>query len=177
MDRIVTSRLDLVASTLLLLEAELESNHELASMLGARVPDGWPPGEYDQSAMKFFRDRIIENPDAMGWLNWYALWRLEDSKASVLVGGGGFMGPPDTNGIVEIGYSVVPAYEGRGFATEIVRALVEFASSDPRVTRIIAHTSPQNIGSTKVLERIGFSPIGPGAEDGMVRFERRSKPI
>jgi [ribosomal protein S5]-alanine N-acetyltransferase len=175
LDRITTSRLDLVASTVALLEAELESNQKLSAMLDVNVPDGWPPGEYDPPAIKFFRDRLTENPSAAGWFGWYAILRARDNAPGILVGSGGFMGPPDTAGVVEIGYSVVKSYEGRGYATEIARALVDLASSDVRVKLIIAHANPQNVGSVRVLERAGFSAPGPANEHGMVRFERLCK--
>jgi len=45
MKKISTARIDLVAQTLPLVDAELQSNARLGLFLGARVPDGWPPGE------------------------------------------------------------------------------------------------------------------------------------
>jgi RimJ/RimL family protein N-acetyltransferase len=71
---------------------------------------------------------------------------------------------------VEIGYSVLPEFEGRGFATEVVRALVSRACSEPRVVRVIAHARPDNLGSIRVLERCGLSRVGPGGEPGTVQY-------
>jgi [ribosomal protein S5]-alanine N-acetyltransferase len=174
MDRIATLRLEVVPATVVLLDAELESNDKLASLLNAHVPDGWPPGEYDEPAIKYFRDRLIEHPDTIGWNAWYALLRPPVGGLQILVGAGGFFGPPDRDGMVEIGYSIVPAYEGRGLATELVRALVHHAFSDARVKRIIAHTTEENIGSVKVLERTGFAIVGPGRDPGAVEYGQRS---
>jgi hypothetical protein len=47
MHHLITPRLDLIPATLELLHAELESPGRLASEIGALVPEGWPPGEYD----------------------------------------------------------------------------------------------------------------------------------
>jgi [ribosomal protein S5]-alanine N-acetyltransferase len=172
METIKTERLDLVASTASTLEAELESNRKLAGLLDAEVPDGWPPGEYDTHAIRFFLDLLQKNPDAAGWFGWYALLRVGINGRRVLVGAGGYFGPPGAEGVIEIGYSIVPAFERRGLATEMVGALVRNGFAHPGVKRIIAHTTPANAGSLKVLEKTGFVYAGPGRDDGTVQYER-----
>jgi len=167
-----TERLDLIAAALVHIEAELESPQRLAGLLNARVPEGWPPGEYDRPAIEFFRNCLIENPGAEGWYGWYAIERPTGGGQATLLGAGGYFGPPDADGVVEIGYSILPAFGGRGFATELVRALVARAFSTGGIRRVIAHTHPGNVGSVKVLERSGFVPAGPGREPGTVRFIR-----
>jgi len=170
LERIKTLRLELVASTAEMLEAELESNQKLSSMLDVHVPEGWPPGEYDTSAIEHFCDCLVKSPEATGWYGWYALLRSAEDRPWILVGSGGFFGPPNNEGVIEIGYSVVPAYERRGFATEMVNALVRHAFSNDRVKCIIAHTTQDNVGSVKVLERTGFALVGPGHDPGTVKY-------
>lgn len=170
MQTIRTRRLDLVPATLALVEADLRSPEALARLLGAEVPAGWPPGEYDRSAMEFFRDRLSENPDAVGWYGWYAVRRPVELCGPVLVGSGGYLGPPDADGVAEIGFSIVPEYRALGLASEIVQALVARAFSMPEVDRVIAHTTPANLGSIGVLRRCGFGLVGQGSEHGTVRF-------
>jgi ribosomal-protein-alanine N-acetyltransferase len=165
-----TGRLDLVAATSAHLEAELVSPARLGSLLGANVPEGWPPGEYDRPAVEFFLARLTENPGAEGWYGWYAIERAADGRPATLVGAGGYFGPPGDDGTVEIGYSILPDFRGRGFATELVQALIARAFATPGVGRVIAHAFPENIGSAKVLERTGFVPAGPGREPGTVRY-------
>jgi len=96
--------------------------------------------------------------------------RAEDGREAVLVGAGGFFGRPSGDGVAEIGYSVVPGFRGRGLATELTAALMEFALETPGVARLIAHTTPDNVGSIKVLERCGFDAAGAGEEPGTIRF-------
>ncbi len=153
-------RLDLVPATAMLLSSELESIDGFGTLLGADVPEGWPPGQYDRGAITFFRDRVNEDPNAAGWYSWYALLRADEKRGRTLVGAGGYFGPPNPNGILEIGYSIVPSYEGQGYATELVRALVEHGFADSRVRRIIAHTTKDNPGSVRVLEHAGFTCMG-----------------
>jgi len=170
MQSIRTRRLDLIPPTLVLVEADIQSPEALARHLGAAVPTGWPPGEYDRSAMEFLRDRLSENPGAVGWSGWYAVYRQGEPHRPVLIGSGGYFGPPGSDGVVEIGYSIVPEYRALGFATELVQALVSQAFSKPEIARVIAHTTPTNHGSVRVLERCGFSLVGPGSEAGTVQY-------
>jgi [ribosomal protein S5]-alanine N-acetyltransferase len=60
----------------------------------------------------------------------------------------------------EIGYSVVRAHRGCGFATEAVAALVEEGFRRTRVQRIRAYCLPENLPSRAVLRRNGFEDGG-----------------
>jgi RimJ/RimL family protein N-acetyltransferase len=167
-----TDRLLLIAATLDHLCAEIEAPAKLASMLGIDVPSGWPPGEYDRSAQEFFRDRMEElGPTGAGWYSWYVLLRKEVSPTAMLIGAAGYAGPPDGAGEIEIGYSILPAWRGQGFATEAVRALVERAFLDTNVLRIVARTTARNPASCNVLLRAGFHPAASPGEAGTLRFE------
>ncbi len=171
-----TRRLDLIAATLDLVDAELKSHAALQDLLGADVPEDWPPGEYDRNAQEFLRTQLASGgPSRVGWLGWYAVTRDSDGRRDALVAGAGFLGPP-AEGRVEIGYSVVPAARGRGYATEIVRALVAFAFGHPGVDEVVAHTSDENVASTHILLRCGFSRVGPGAASGSVKYRARRPP-
>ena len=63
--RLSTNRLELVSATFDHVCAELESAQRLASLLKAHVKPGWPPGEYDRDAQRFFRDRLKEGGAAV----------------------------------------------------------------------------------------------------------------
>jgi [ribosomal protein S5]-alanine N-acetyltransferase len=101
-------------------------------------------------------------------------WRLGfgviDRETRTVIGAASFKGPPDTNGTVEIAYGIVPSFEGRGYATEAARALIDFAQSDDKVRQIIAHTMPEANASTRVLKKCGFTFAGEviDPEDGLV---------
>ncbi len=168
-----TKRLELVAATLRHVEAELEGPGALAALLGVPVPDGWPPGEYDRSALEYFREQLKAAPEAVGWYGWYAITRGVDRPS--LVAAAGYLGPP-RDGLVEIGYSVVPDARGRGYAREIVSALVAQAFEQPEVGEVIAHTTDENMASRRVLLACGFEDVGPGAEARSLRFRVKRVP-
>jgi len=168
-----SDRLSLIASTLAHVRTELESPAELTTLLGAVVSTEWPTGEYDRDAMEFFRERLEEGgAEVEGWYGWYAVRPADSESPRALVGAGGYFGPPDKEGTVEIGYSVLPEWQRRGYASEIVRMLVEHAFMFPSVERIIAHTTEENPASIAVLLRSGFQAAGRGQEAGTLRFER-----
>jgi len=99
--------------------------------------------------------------------------RARDTGA--LIGGCGFKGPPDADGIVEITYGVDAAHQKRGYATEAAQALIAFAFGSSFVRVVRAHTRTGNIASERVLEKCGFERIGEviEPEDGLVwRWER-----
>src|ERR1051325_108013 len=165
-------RLILIAATLAHVRAELESPEQLAILLGAVVSTEWPTGEYDRDAIEFFRARMEEGGEEVaGWYIWYAV-RISDLEGPrALVGAAGYFGPPDAEGTVEIGYSVLPEWQRRGYASEIVQVLVEHAFTFARVERVIAHTTEANPASIAVLLRCGFEAAGTGRESGSLRFE------
>lgn len=166
-----TQNLDMVSATLELLDSELQSSSDLEFLLSAKVPFDWPPGEYDRPAIEFFRSCLAENPAASGWYTWYAILRESKGNPAILVAAGGFFGPPGENKTVEIGYSVVSGYRSKGFAKEIVTALVAYAFSNSDAVCVIAHTNKENTASVKALERCGFSLDGNGEEPETVRYK------
>lgn len=75
-----------------------------------------------------------------------------------LIGTCGFNGFNKRKGV--IGYDINPAFWNRGFATEAVKAIVEFGMYELLIHRIEAYTSVGNVGSEKVLLKIGFEREG-----------------
>jgi RimJ/RimL family protein N-acetyltransferase len=170
--QIITQRLTMIAATLEHIITELESPAQLSPLLDAEVSSAWPPGEYDRDAMEFFRARFEEGgKEVEGWYGWYAVRAADGQSPRALIGAGGYLGPPSPEGMVEIGYSVLPEWRRMGYATEIAEALVAHASSLAYVTNIIAHTAESNAASIGVLKRCGFEAAGTGAEAGTLRFE------
>jgi RimJ/RimL family protein N-acetyltransferase len=89
-------------------------------------------------------------------------WQVIERASGLLVGGVGFKGAPDDDGVVEIGYGLSPAARGRGLATEAVTALVEHARSRG-VRAVRAEVDAANEPSMRVLERTGFAQVEDSA--------------
>lgn len=167
--QLTTKRLELRPATVEHIIAELRSNEELAIQLRVDVPRGWPPGQYDRSAQEYFRDRLHEDgKNNPGWYSWYAVTRAEPAT---VIAAGGYIGPPNEEGEVEIGFSVVPEWRRQGYAAELTTALIEHAFADRRVVKIIAHAAAANNESRSVLLRCGFNETDGVNDDGDTRFE------
>lgn len=165
--RILTPRLELVLATPAVLQADLDGPDALGRALGAAVPvPGWPPGEWDADAIRWMLGVLEENPGPGHWGAWYYL-RREDR---LLVGAGGYKGPPDGTGTVEIGYSVVESVQRQGYATEAAAGLVAAAFADPRVRRVAAETLPHLEPSLGVMRKLGLQPADDPSEPGVVRY-------
>lgn len=169
MRSIVTSRLDLVPATYEHCVAEIEDIDRFAAMLHVRVPVDWPPPLNDEQSQQFFLVFLRDHPDLVGWCVWYIV--LREGGVRTLIGNAGFKGAP-LDGAVEMGYSIVPAYQRRGYGSEAIDALVRWAFEDRRVRRVIAETYPDNAGSIGVLQKIGFAQCDGASEPGVIRFER-----
>ena len=165
-----TTRLRLVAVTPAIVDAELEDGHRLAQVLGATLPSDWPPEHHDTGTLRSTRD-ALSRPGAAGWWLQYIVFVAAPSP--VVVGIAGYKGPP-ADGVVEIGYSVVPSWQRRGVATEACAALIE-AAWRRGAQVVVAHTLPHLLPSIGVLRKLGFAPSAP-PEPGVLAFELRRSP-
>ena len=172
--KIATSRLDLVPATGATLEAELAGADALAHALGVAVPADWPPPLYDEPAIRWTLERMRNDPRHADWgFHYFVLRGGRDGDRSTAIGAGGYKGPPGEDRTVEIGYSVVPAWQRRGFATEAARGLVAAAFEDPGVDVVAGETLPELVASIRVMEAAGLRRAGGGSEPGVIRFEIR----
>ena len=60
----------------------------------------------------------------------------------------------------ELGYSLDRAFQGYGYATKAVTALLNFGFTNLKLHRIVARTDVRNRGSIRLLERISFRREG-----------------
>jgi RimJ/RimL family protein N-acetyltransferase len=77
----------------------------------------------------------------------------------VVVGGIGFHGPPE-DGLVEIGYGVVPSFRGRGVATEALRRVLDLAAGLDDVSRVCGRADAGNVASQRVMAAAGMQLVG-----------------
>lgn len=67
----------------------------------------------------------------------------------------------------EIGYMLLPEHWGKGFASEIVKSLVDFARYKQVAREIIGIVDPDNPASIKVLTKFGFRLFKTGQIEGL----------
>lgn len=91
--------------------------------------------------------------------SWYQVLITEkDTKAVIGDIGIHFFGAENLQ--VELGITLNKDFQGRGFASEALKGVINFLFSDLKKHRIMASVDPENIDSLKLMERIGFRKEG-----------------
>lgn len=94
---------------------------------------------------------------------WYAPWEMTLKDSHEHVGEIGFKGPAKEHS-VEVGYGVLKEHEGKGYASEALKAMTQWAFGQKDVVFVEAETAPDNAASKRILKKCGFAPDGTGEE-------------
>src|SRR5712675_698305 len=87
---------------------------------------------------------LSNNPDLMGTT---CLWNFSEDRT-----------------VAELGYELLPVYQGWGLMTEVIHVVREFAANHCALTKLEAYTHRENQNSLKLLRKFGFQLI-PGKVD------------
>ncbi|MDJ1132414.1 GNAT family N-acetyltransferase [Streptomyces iconiensis] len=134
--------------------------------------DLWAPGYPDPMDAEGARDFLkacATTGDPRPFGN-FEIRRREDGSA---IGGLGFNRTPDTEGTVTVGYALIPGARGRGYASEALRGLLDFAWSHG-VTLVKADADLDNVASQRVMLAAGMREVG---EDHRVRYFELAAPV
>jgi ribosomal-protein-alanine N-acetyltransferase len=172
-DDIVTSRLSLIAVTPEMVRSQEADDGMLGGLTQCVIPKGWPMTEWEPHVYKFLLDQFAEHPEQIGWHRYVSFVPPGGSRTLIGALGAFLKGESEC----EIGYSVLPGYDGRGFTTEAARALIEYLRGDERLESVIAHTFPSIPGSIRVMEKCGMTFDGDGEEAGTVRYRLRLRTL
>lgn len=126
--------------------------------------------ELDDALINFWLPNTKAHPKRY---QWYTNWEIVDKAANMAIGGIGFTGHANESGIVEIGYMIGRQQQRNGYATEAIRAMVDWAFQDEVVEAVIAKTAPGNFPSQKVLLKNGFVQIA-GTEE-LLAFKKKRR--
>src|SRR5262245_24157919 len=90
-----------------------------------------------------------------GWVQ----YTVEDRQTGRIVGDVGLsLADPEPN-VIKVGYTIAPEFQGSGYATEAIRALVDYAFDALGADAVRAHASAANAPSTGVAEKVGMHLI------------------
>ncbi|MEO2207990.1 GNAT family N-acetyltransferase [Paenibacillus pabuli] len=78
-------------------------------------------------------------------------------ESGEIIGSCGYNAFNFANGTAEIGYDLAKSYWGKGYASEAVSSLVDYAFSSWKLKRIEAKVDPRNLNSIKLLQKLDFS--------------------
>jgi RimJ/RimL family protein N-acetyltransferase len=113
----------------------------------------WVRWSRDQG-VEFIREQRQVDPGDLG--RWFQ-YAMELKETGELIGDCGLCVKVVTPKTAEIGFSVAPEHQRKGFATEAVEAVVDHAVRELRVERITAVAMRDNDRSAMLLRRLGLS--------------------
>lgn len=87
-------------------------------------------------------------------------WGIIDKASGRLVGTIGYMMHSEENASVELGYSLARWVWGKGYATEALRAVIDYTFETMDVNRIEAQHEIDNPASGRVMEKCGMIKEG-----------------
>ena len=154
---IETARLILHPLTITQLQTSLADSAQLAQELGISLADDLFSDPVPRAIGKKLEIMAglakVDHP-------WATYWLIIPQGASLGAGLAGFKGCPNEKGEVEIGYGTSPAFRNKGYMTEAVAALLDWALARPECTAVTAETEIDNQPSIRVLEKAGMRQTG-----------------
>ena len=116
--------------------------------------------------LKFIGDRNVHNlTDAENYLkkgpiksyrdNGFGLWMTQLKNSSTPIGMCGLVNR-ETLEDIDIGFAFLPAYKRKGYGYEAAQATMDYGKQVLNIEKIVAITSPENIASIKLLNKIGL---------------------
>jgi len=110
--------------------------------------------EIDDAFDNFWLPNTLAFPDKYIW---YTSWEILLKSTNTVIGGMGFAGYPNDLGEAEIGYMIDANQHNKGYATEALQLLSQWAFTHEFVNAIIVHTYADNLPSRRILEKCGFT--------------------
>lgn len=163
MDEVLTERLRLVPATVERAEGELRGVGQLAKMIGAGVDgEAWPAAGWDEERLSGMRDALRGDRLSVGWWGWYVVLRAEMGE-ELLIGVGGFEGVPEPTRELVAWISVLPGYDGGGYAAEALAGLVHHVATTGRVDRVVS-------GAGELTDKAIFNQAGFRLDKASMRY-------
>ncbi len=90
--------------------------------------------------------------------NGFGLWNMVLKEEGTVIGICGLINRP-TLDHPDLGFAILPAYEGKGYTSEAAQATMDYAQTVLGLKKILGITSEDNLGSQRVLEKAGLKFI------------------
>ena len=82
-----------------------------------------------------------------------------------IIGSSGFHEFPDENGMIEIGFGIVPEKQRQGYGLELLHGMWKAISSRPDVKTLRYTVSPENEASMHIIKKLQFNLVGEQMDD------------
>ncbi|WP_342539954.1 GNAT family N-acetyltransferase [Heyndrickxia sp. FSL K6-6286] len=116
-----------------------------------------------------FLEKLREDSTQLGW----GVWLVIIKENNTIIGDIGFKGKPNSENTVEVGYGIIPSAQNKGYATEAVKEIINWAFTNDDVDRVVAECLHDNIPSIKVIEKLNMNKIG--TVNDMLKWELKKR--
>ena len=97
---------------------------------------------------------------------WLGRWAVDVKENGVFAGSFVIVPIPGDEEKIQLGYALLPAFWGKGFATELTKAGIEYFRNRTPLDILYAVTETPNINSENVLVKNGFQFLNTKMEEG-----------
>ncbi|EEW2161033.1 GNAT family N-acetyltransferase [Escherichia coli] len=129
---------------------------------GLRIMDG------DSGVMRYITGGVVKTPEETRegirriqarWNKYkFSWWAIKEKASGVIVGAACLQHLANVDGApFEIGWRLIPEHNGKGYATEAAKAIIEDAAERLGATYLVAVADPENIPSQRVMQRLGMT--------------------
>ncbi|QMU31192.1 GNAT family N-acetyltransferase [Adhaeribacter radiodurans] len=123
----------------------------------------------EQDAENYIKNSLIKNYTDKG----YGLYKMVEKASHLPIGICGFI-KRDYLDSVDIGFAVLPEFEGKGYTYEAAKAVLEYGKTQLGLTTVYGITTPNNQASRHLLEKLGLQFIAkrtaPGQNQELLIF-------
>lgn len=152
--KIYTDRLVLIPITYEIINSLINKDPLKIENVDLKINESWPTDD-TMDILPIFKAQLKDSRVITG----FEMWVIVKEESSIIIGDIGFKGQPNEKGEVEIGYGLVKEERKKGYGSEAVKAMVEWALNNDTVQCIKADCLINNIPSSKILEKIGMTEI------------------
>lgn len=113
---------------------------------------------------------LVDDPGPLAWrvpqatadpsVNKWFVRLVVRRDSRIIIGSTSFHGPPDGDGMIEIGLGIESEHRRQGYATETLMGMWTWAVGDPSVRMLRYTVGITNVASIGVIEKIGFTKVG-----------------
>ncbi|WP_375558963.1 GNAT family N-acetyltransferase [Bernardetia sp. OM2101] len=114
-----------------------------------------------EDARKYVQESLIDNYTK----NDFGFYKMSLKKSNEAIGAVGFL-KRDYLDFPDIGYAILPNYEGKGYVSEAAQAVFEYGKNKLHLKEIVAFTTEENLASQKILLKIGLHFIDKRSVEG-----------
>ena len=123
-----------------------------------------------ESAREYIETKMLPQLHRLGYSSYTLIRKIDQQKVGVC-------GLYDRDGLpgIDLGFAVLPAFEGLGFAFEASHRVQQAAFEDFQLRTLCAITTKDNVASQKLLEKLGMRQTGttslPDDEEELLVYE------